>query len=78
MKTTFKNVKIEPHTRLYAWENSDYTIKIHSRTASHAIVEGILRTKEPIRTDENGNEYIQFRSEFGRTQTYYGFAKDRW
>jgi len=75
MKTTHKNVKIEPHTRLYAWENSDYTIQVFSKTASHAIVKGLLTTKEPIRTDENGNEYIQFRSDWGSTQTYYGFAK---
>jgi len=76
MKTTYRNVKISAPCSLYCWENSDYTIRIIRRSASSALVQGILQTREKIHTDEHGNEYIQFRSPFGQTQTYYAFATD--
>lgn len=75
MKTDYYDAQFEPNEKYYCWENSDYEISIRSRSASHAVVNGILSTREPIRKDEQGNEYIQFRSDFGRTQTYYAFSK---
>lgn len=74
MKSTSLAVKIQPNTTLYAKENSDYTIRILSRSDKTAIVQGLLKTREQIHTDESGNEYIQFRSDWGRTQTYYANA----
>ncbi len=75
MKTNHFNTHFEPNTRYYCWENSDYEISIRSRSATHAIVNGLLRTREPIHKDDQGNEFIQFCTDFGRTQTYYAFAK---
>ena len=75
MKTDYFNTKFEPNTKYYCWENSDYVISIRSRSATHAIVNGLIRTKEHISKDEQGNEYIRFTNDFGRNQTYYAFAK---
>lgn len=72
-KVKFINYKIEPHTQLYASENSDYSIIIVSRSKHHAIIQGIMRTMEPIRTDGNGNEYIELKTDFSK-QTYYAYS----
>lgn len=60
--------------KYYCWENSDYTIEIVRITPHTATVRGLLVTKEKIRTDENGNEYIRLGDEC-RRQTYYAFSK---
>jgi len=75
MKTDYHNTKLEPNAKYYCWENSDYEIRILSRSASTAVCQGLLKTREPIRQDEQGNEYVQFRTDFGCKQTYYAFAK---
>ena len=64
-----KNNKFQPG-KFYCWENSDYTIEVLKVNNEKASVKGWKVTREPIHTDENGNEYFKL-----GWQTFYAFCK---
>ena len=70
---TLRNYKFT-EGKYCCWENSDYTIEIIRTTPKTAVVRGLFTTREKIRTDENGNEYIILGDVY-RKQTYYAFSR---
>lgn len=70
MTTDNRNVKFTAG-KYYCWQNSDYSIEILGVVMGMAMCKGWKVTTEPVRKDENGNEYIRLGN-----QTYYAFCKE--
>lgn len=56
--------------KFYALENWDHFIEVVGIVPGMAFVQGWKLSTEPIRTDENGNEFIKIEN-----NRYYAFCK---